>query len=289
MYIGAAAIAAGALVFFFLGQLDAPSLTMALGAALSVAGLSAKLNRFLPDVLAVAQDLKDKNLKGALVVVVDDSAAVSDAAAGAAGATEHTGAPPSAPASRLILIFILSVCAFGIAAGPASAQRKPDFTEFRGTQGSPMCAVRISGRWEFYRCGAATEAQQFREARSTVWVDGYTPAHRTIDKSFIVANLIMVAATAGDIAVTQRGIRRGLIREGNPLMGQSLGQQCAVGFGMDALAVWASHKRKAALQLNSELGIVKSVNFWNRLGWETPQIAQTLAHLGGIYSAGRAH
>lgn len=109
MYIGAALIAIGAFVSFFTGKMDAATLVIALGVAGAVAGYSAKANRFLPDVAAIAQALKDKNLKGALGIAVSDAAEITGA-----------GAPPSAPLKALIIF--LALAAIGFAAPSASAQ-----------------------------------------------------------------------------------------------------------------------------------------------------------------------
>jgi hypothetical protein len=72
MYLAAIGIAIAAIVFFFLNQLDAQGLTMYLLAAAAVCGLSAKLNRFLPDIVLGVSDLKSKDFKGALTVGASD-------------------------------------------------------------------------------------------------------------------------------------------------------------------------------------------------------------------------
>jgi 4-amino-4-deoxy-L-arabinose transferase-like glycosyltransferase len=72
-YIAAAAIAIAAGVFFFLNRLSAPDFTMALGAAASIAGLSAKLNRYLPDIVQGLEDVKAKNYGAAAGIAVKDA------------------------------------------------------------------------------------------------------------------------------------------------------------------------------------------------------------------------
>jgi hypothetical protein len=79
-YIGAGAIAIAAIVFFFLHQISAPTLSMALGAAVAISGLSAKLNRYLPDIVEALEDVQQKKYQAAAGVVEKDA---SDAAFGA--------------------------------------------------------------------------------------------------------------------------------------------------------------------------------------------------------------
>jgi hypothetical protein len=112
MYLGAAGIGIAAIVFFFLGQLDGPSLAYALGAAIAIAGLSAKLNRYLGDIVTGLQDLKDKNLKAALGLAASDAAA----------ATSSSGAPPSIPKGNALPLILILLFAIGFAAPSAEAQ-----------------------------------------------------------------------------------------------------------------------------------------------------------------------
>jgi hypothetical protein len=60
-YIGGAVLALPAIYLFMTGKMEAPQLLMVLGAALMVAGLGAKLQRFLPGIVQMLQDLKNKN------------------------------------------------------------------------------------------------------------------------------------------------------------------------------------------------------------------------------------
>lgn len=76
-YIGAAAIAVAATVLFFRGQVDTPTFSIALGASVAIAGLSAKLNRYLPDMVMALEDVQQKNYKGAAAIAVGDVAAAA--------------------------------------------------------------------------------------------------------------------------------------------------------------------------------------------------------------------
>jgi hypothetical protein len=116
-YIAAGALAVASTLFFFQGLLDAPSLTLMLSVAAGMAGLSAKLNRYLPDVATIAEDVKAKNYKAAESVVATDVAA---AAAPGTVAPSGTGAT-----SRLILLLILAA---GLASLSPSAHAQCRFS-----------------------------------------------------------------------------------------------------------------------------------------------------------------
>jgi hypothetical protein len=66
-YIGAGILAAAAIAGFFLGQLDLDKLAMVLGSAIAMAGLSAKLNRYLPDAVQALEEIKNKDF-GKLII-----------------------------------------------------------------------------------------------------------------------------------------------------------------------------------------------------------------------------
>jgi hypothetical protein len=57
-YIGALAIATAVTAGYFYGLVSATDLAVGLGVAVSVAGLSAKLNRYLPQVVSGIEEVK---------------------------------------------------------------------------------------------------------------------------------------------------------------------------------------------------------------------------------------
>jgi hypothetical protein len=66
-YIGAGILAAAAIAGFFLGQLDLDKVAIVLGSAIGMAGLAAKLNRYLPDVVQALEEIKKKDF-GKLII-----------------------------------------------------------------------------------------------------------------------------------------------------------------------------------------------------------------------------
>jgi hypothetical protein len=66
-YIGAGILAAAAIAGFFLGKIDADQLAMLLGSAIAMAGLSAKLNRYLPAIVEASEEIKKKDF-GKLII-----------------------------------------------------------------------------------------------------------------------------------------------------------------------------------------------------------------------------
>jgi len=59
-YLGAAALAAGAIAAFWFGEINGAQLTMVLGLALAAAGLGDKLQRYLPFVVSALEELKQR-------------------------------------------------------------------------------------------------------------------------------------------------------------------------------------------------------------------------------------
>lgn len=70
------------------------------------------------------------------------------------------------------------------------------------------------------------------------------PHERVADKPFVALTVAQFASAAFDIESTQRCIRSGACKEGNPLMGQTRAQEYAVAFGGEALVTVLAYKLK---------------------------------------------
>ena len=66
----------------------------------------------------------------------------------------------------------------------------------------------------------------------------------TVDRPFVAVTVAQFGSATWDIETTQRCIRAGTCREGNPLMGQSRAQEYAVAFGGEALVSVLAYKLK---------------------------------------------
>jgi hypothetical protein len=76
-YIGAAVIAIAVIVGFFYGVVSADSLAIGLGAAISVAGMAAKTERYLSAGVAILTDIKGRQYSAAATEAVGIAAQAS--------------------------------------------------------------------------------------------------------------------------------------------------------------------------------------------------------------------